>query len=224
MTAPAASAVMSLPCAEGDAHGRGRQRRRVVDAVAQKQRVGASVVSSRTSASFCSGLWLAWTSRDADLLRQVAHLGLAVARHEHDAVEAVPRPEVLDERGRRPRAARRGNATSPRSDRRSGRRTPGRRRARGSCDAAPGCCASRLGAARHADRAPVDHAAQSFARALAHLARLEQRESARARGVDDGRRRAGGASSARGSPPAPAPRRVRSRARRPPRSAAAARR
>ena len=59
ITAPAASAVDVAGLPEGDADRGGGQRRGVVDAVAHEHGWRPCVVSSRTSANFCSGLWLA---------------------------------------------------------------------------------------------------------------------------------------------------------------------
>ena len=83
--------------AEGDADGGRRQRRRVVDAVADEQR--------RRARRFGPGdghLLLGTLTRvhlgDADVLGEIAHLVLAIARDQQHAVEVVPRPEMADER------------------------------------------------------------------------------------------------------------------------------
>ena len=48
-------------------------------------------------ASFSSGLLLRVDLGDADLLGEVAHLRLAIARHDHHAREVMLRPQVADE-------------------------------------------------------------------------------------------------------------------------------
>ena len=173
--------------AEGDADRGRRQGGRVVDAVAQEHRVGVLGLFAHDR-ELLLGALAGVHFRDADLVRQVAHLRLAVAGDEHHAVEVMLRAQMRNERHASSarlvaKAERRGVVAVDRTTHSRPPTCGGRR-----CTS-PGCCGDEFLAAGDLDAPSGDDPAQSFARAFADLrARRAVATSLRFGGVEDGGR------------------------------------
>ncbi|MDH5235680.1 MAG: hypothetical protein OEW77_12045, partial [Gemmatimonadota bacterium] len=97
-TIPAASAEMPPPCAERDADGRGRERRRIVGAVAHHEHAAALAFERLHRLHLLLWKQVAVRLADAEGARDGDHVLLVVAGEEHGAAEPE-RAQPLDELG-----------------------------------------------------------------------------------------------------------------------------